>query len=316
MNGYFSRLMKQSGIAVEPAGEPGSRFPVQPPDGPGERDATIPARLDREELVESQRGDPTEETQEGSEVDPGISGLVVEEGAHNPAEQVLHSKVPEAPPRSSEEGQQHRQSRPSERRECDACDSERTPPSLAENTRELPERRDAVEGDAGREALEHDETIGGATHRADERSFLGVKTSEEALAFAPGEGSRDPISQERVWQNTLKEVREWVTGSPVADDEEAENRDVSRTKDTININADSLFVEERVAASYPKPTAPSPHEELATQDLRIEIGTISVTVEEPQKQIPKSSRRTETAEKKSAGNSERSRLSRHYVRVR
>ncbi len=286
MSGYFSRLVKQSGIAVGPPIDPGSRVPVLPPKGLGEGGATTPTHVDREELVKPQGDDPTKETQEGSEAD---SGPIVEE--QNPTKAVLHRKAPEVP--------RH----PSERREFDARDS----------IRELPEKGEVAEGGAGRpvvfvrKALERDEIIEGTTHRAGERS-LGAKAS--------GEEPQDRTSREQVWQNTLREARGWVAGSPVADDEEAENRDVSRARGTPSINTDSLFVEERVAPSHPKSTAPSPREEPATQDLRLEIGTISVTVEEPQKEIPKSSRRTGTAEKKTAVNNERSRLSRHYVRVR
>jgi hypothetical protein len=292
MTGYFSRLMKQSGIAVGPPIDPGSRAPVQPPKGLGEGGPITPTHVDREELVKHQGDDPSKETQEGSEADSDVSGPIVEE--QNPIEPVLHRKASEVP-RHQSEGQYHQQSRLPERRELDARDSERTPPWRGEDIRELSE-----------------EVGEGATLRADERSSASLEASGEALAFSPGEEPQDRTSPQRVWQNTLKEVREWVTGSPMAGDEDAENRDVSRARGTTG----SPFVEERGAAPHPKPTAPSPREEPEAQDLRLEIGTISVTVEEPQKEIPESDRRTKSAEKKSASNSERSRLSRHYLRVR
>jgi hypothetical protein len=283
MSGYLSRLMKQSGIAGGPPTDPGSRVPVQPPKGLGEGGATPPTHVDREELVKPQGNDPTRETQEGSEAD---SGPIVEE--QNPTEPVLRREASEVP-RHHSEGQYHQQSRLSERRDLDARDSRRTLPWRGEEIRESSE--DAVEG---------------ATLRADERSLPGAGSS--------GEEPQDRTSLERVWRDTLRETREWVTGSPMADDE---NRDVSGARGATGMTIDSPFVEGRGAASNPKPTGPSsPREEPEAQDLRLEIGTISVTVEAPQKEVPKSDRRTKTAEKKSAGNSERSRLSRHYVRVR
>lgn len=286
MSGYFSRLMKQAGIAVGPPIDPGSRVPVQRPKGLGEGGATTPTHVDREELVKPQGDDPTKETQEGSEAD---SGPIVEE--QNPTEPVLRREASEVP-RHHSEGQYHQQSRLSERRELDARDSERT----------LPWRGEEI-GESSEEAVE------GATLRADERSLPGAGSS--------GEEPQDRTSRERVWRDTLGEVRGWVAGSPMADDEEAENRDVSGARGATGMTTDSPFVEGRGAASHPKPTAPSsPREEPEAQDLRLEIGTISVTVEAPQKEVPKSNRRTKTAEKKSGGNSERSRLSRRYVRVR
>ena len=283
MTGYLSRLMKQSGIAVGPRMHPGSRDPEQPPKGLGEGDAITPTHVDQDELVKHRRDDPSKEAQVGSEADPDVSGPIVEE--QDPTEPVLYREASEVP-RHHSESQYHQRSRLSERRELDARDSERTLPWRGEDIRELSE-----------EALE------GATLRADERSSPSIEASREALTFRPGE-------------NTLREVREWVTGSPVPGDEDAENRDVSRARGTAGITTDSPFVEERGAASHPKPTAPSPREEPEAQDLRLEIGTISVTVEDPQKEIPESNRRTKTAEKKPAGHGERSRLSRHYVRVR
>jgi hypothetical protein len=285
MTGYFSRLMKQSGIAVEPPIDSGSRVSVQHPKGSGEGGAIALIHADREELVKHQGDDRSKETREGSE--PG-----------SPTEPVLQREASELPRRHSE-GQYHQQSRLSERRELDARDSERTLPRRGEDIRELSE-----------------EAVKGATLRADERSSSSIEVSRDALALRPGGEPRDQASRERAWQETLREVREWVTGSPVAGDEDAENRVVSRARGTTGITTDSPFVEERGAASHPKPAAPSPREEPEAQDLRLEIGTISVTVEEPQKEIPESDRRTKTTEKKSAGNSERSRLSRHYVRVR
>lgn len=188
----------------------------------------------------------------------------------------------------------------------------------------MPERADAVEGEAGvrrpgvsdRGALELYETVEGATHRADEFSPSGAGASGEAPASLPDEDPWDPAGRERVWRSTFEEVRGWVAGSPEADDEGAENRDVSRARAATSVNADLPFVEERAATARSEPDVSPPREEPETQDLRLEIGTISVTVEEAQREIPRSSRRTEVQEKKPAGKGERSRLSRHYVRVR
>lgn len=182
---------------------------------------------------------------------------------------------------------------------------------------------DAGEGHEGagrsvgyfREAIEQDEVVEGATHRADERSASDIRVPVEALALEPGEVPRDLTGRERVWHSTFEEVRGWVAESPVAH-KEAENRDVSRRKAATSTAVDSPFVEETAATTSPRPTVPTPREEPATQDLRLEIGTISVTVEEPHGEISRTSRRTEVPEKKSARTGERSRLSRHYVRIR
>jgi hypothetical protein len=177
---------------------------------------------------------------------------------------------------------------------------------------------DVVEGrkgadqpvDSFREVLEQDEPVEAATRRADERSPSDTGASGEAPSFEPREEPRDRGGREQVWRSTFEEVRGWVAESPVADDGGTE--DVSRA--TASVAAP--FVEERVATPRPGPVVIPPREEPQTRDLRLEIGTISVTVEEPRGETPGTSRRAEVPERKPAGGGERSRLSRHYVRVR
>jgi len=214
---------------------------------------------------------------------------LIEEVVQDPLERALRSEVPEAQRPESGEGRQHERSTPSERRELDVRD-----PELAIGE---------LKGDVGQS-----EVLG---REARELSSPGVGSSEEVL----GEESQARASQEQIWQNTLKKAREWVAGSTAADDEEAGSGDANPTRDPTSIDADPRLVEERVVVSNPTPTQPSPLEEPEARDLHLEIGTISVTVEAPQQEASRGSRRTESAEINPARNSERSRLSRHYVRV-
>jgi hypothetical protein len=173
-------------------------------------------------------------------------------------------------------------------------------------------RKDADQPiDYFREVLEQDESVEAATRRTDERFLSDTGASEEAPASLPDKEPRDRGDRERVWQSTFEEVRGWVAESPVADDGGTD--DVSRARAATLVAA--TFVEERVAATRPGPVVTPPREEPQTQDLRLEIGTISVTVEEPRGVIPGTNRRAEVPQRKPAGG-ERSRLSRHYVRVR
>jgi hypothetical protein len=310
VNGYFSMLLKQS---VSPAGPTVGSAPALP--------AQPPARIDLEESVESRRDEQIGGTRNGPEAISEVSGPIVEEPVRGPAEQIVHREVPEPPRRLPGDRQQQRSP---EGRESDPRGSDRTPPRRVGDIGELLARVDAVEGETGarrpglseRGALELYETVEGATHRADEFSPSDAGASAEAPASLPDEETWDPVGRERVWRSTFEEVRGWVAGSPVADDEAAEIRDVSRARATASVDAGLPFVEERAATARPVPDVLPPREEPETQDLRLEIGTISVTVEEPQREIPRPNLRTEVQEKKPAGEGERSRLGRHYIRVR
>lgn len=303
MNGYFSRLIEQSGIATRPAAGRASALP-----------ARLPARIDPEAPVEPRGEEQIFETRKGPEAASEAPGRIVEELVQDPAERVLHRGTPE-PPDLRSSGR--RQSETSEGGAPGPRASERTPPQRTGDAGDLPARVDAVEAHKGvewpvssiREVLELDETVEGATHRPDERSPSDVGVPGEAPASLPHEEPRDRGGRELAWRSTFEEVRGWV-----AESGDGEAEDVSRA--ATSVDADVAFVEGRRATSPPGPVVTSsPREEPGTRDLRLEIGTISVTVEEPRREVPEIRRRAEVPEKKPAGRGERSRLSRHYVRV-
>jgi hypothetical protein len=300
VSGYFSRLIEQSGIPGGPAAGPASALPARPP-----------ARIDLEAQVEPQGEEQIFETREGPETASEVPGRIVEEPTP-PVERVLDREAPEFPLRRPEDT---RRSETSEGGVPDPRASELTSPRRTTDAGGPPARLDAGEAHNGaewpvgsiREVLERDQTA--ATLRADERSPSIDGASGEAPASLPREEPQDRGGRELVWQNAFEEVRGWVAGSPVADEGRAQE-DVSRAMASKSVNAGAPFFETTV-----RPGPASPREEPQTRDLRLEIGTISVTVE-PRGEVPGPNQRVETPERKPAGGSERSRLSRHYVRVR
>ena len=300
MSGYFSRLIEQSGIPVGPAAGPVSALPTRPP-----------APIDLEAPAEPQGEEPIFETRKDPETAFEVPGRIVEELVHDPVERVLYREAPESPLRRP---QDRRRSETSKGGAPDPRVSERISPRHTGDAGDLPEKVDAVEAhkgadhpvDSSREVLEQDETVEGATYQADERSASDIGASGEAPAFDLGEKPR-----ERVWRSTFEEVRGWVAESQVVDDGRAQ-QDVSWAVTSVA----APFVEGRGATARPGSVVTSPREEPETRDLRLEIGTISVTVEEPRGEVPERNQRAEGPERKPAGSGERSRLSRHYVRVR
>jgi hypothetical protein len=294
MKGYFSRLIEQTGITST------FTYPVRPPTVSG--DVPAPIHVDQRRSIEPQKGDAGERSLESRE--RSIPVPFIEEGdERNSAERTPDSEVPEAPNRRPSEREQ---SEPPKERAPIVRDPDRSPSRRNES-----ESSDELIGldrnlpSANEGALEGYVPIEPAAFRENEHS------AEQALPPKPDEESRGQAKN--IWQGTLQEVREWVTETPVANEMEVEGK--GATRDTRS--SDSPLVErERIAASYSGPNVLSPREEPETRDLHLEIGTISVTVEEPQGETKSrnSSKHVPAAEKKPARGSERSRLSRYYIR--
>jgi hypothetical protein len=109
----------------------------------------------------------------------------------------------------------------------------------------------------------------------------------------------------------FKNVREWVAEMPVADGEGIRDIEKMETKDAEKVASER----ERFAPHYSKSLELHRDREPQIHDFHLSVGTISLTVEGPQKEIqsnkPVQIRRDERTTKESTF----SRLSRHYIRI-
>jgi hypothetical protein len=127
-----------------------------------------------------------------------------------------------------------------------------------------------------------------------------------------GSKSTDQIFQAKTNQVYLKDVRDWVAGTSYFNNEKTKSGDPIETEDTGKVAPRN---ENRApAASYPKPVEQRGKEGPEINDFHLSIGTISLTIEEPQKgtqgKEPPRMIKAESREQK-----ETSRLSRHYIRI-
>ncbi|MCD4806468.1 MAG: hypothetical protein K8R13_02655, partial [Methanococcoides sp.] len=115
----------------------------------------------------------------------------------------------------------------------------------------------------------------------------------------------DELNKILIKNEYLKQVRKWVTGS-TPDTEEIESLDenvIQGKKET-----ESQFI--HVISESKQKEAPD------IQDFNLSIGTISLTIEEPQKEIQKKEPpQPAKVETRSSRESSSSRLSRHYIRI-
>jgi hypothetical protein len=333
MTGYFSRLMEQTGISAGHGVRSAPKTLVEP--WATETNIVAPIDLEHTRLVEPQQNDAAAPNSPELASELSISSI------ENPAELQPGNKVPKVTDYLPEPEKPREQSEPLEEREFIVRDVDATSPRGTMAARESLEVQVMTETDASRDppsvtvqqgAPGADETIESVVSREDERPASsdptpkqnerpasGHRTPKQALTRQPtptrrpDQKSRDRMDQTEAWQGAVKEIQEWVAETPVVNDAEAQNRVRSETE--VTRPNFPLVERERFAASNPNRVAPSPHEEPETQDLHLAIGTISVTVEEPRREIEVRSSDDQVQESPNVANDERSRLSRHYIRT-
>jgi hypothetical protein len=312
MKGYFSRLMVQTGITAGPAIDSSPKTLVQARSR--EDDIVAPIDIERAETVESQGDDAA--TPESPEP---VSAPSIIPSVEDPAEQNPGGEVPRVirhPP--GREGPRGR-SEPPEEREAIVRNPNATPPRPSIAAGESLEAEVTIETDTGedppsvsvqQETPGADKDIESPIPREDVRPAAGDRTRGQTLTRQP---DRRPRDRTETWEGAVREIREWVAGTPVVNDAEVENTVRSENQTT---GPDLRPIErERFAASYPDRATPSLPEGLETRGLHLAIGTISVTVEEPRREIEVRSSDDRAQKPPSAGNDALSRLGRHYIRT-
>jgi hypothetical protein len=113
-------------------------------------------------------------------------------------------------------------------------------------------------------------------------------------------------------ESSLKEVREWVAETSIANGEEISNIEIIKTENTER----RVSEREIYAPQYAKPIGSHQDREPQIHDFHLSIGTISLTIEGSQQKIQSDKseqkiRRNEISTKENNS----SRLHRHYIRI-
>jgi hypothetical protein len=155
-----------------------------------------------------------------------------------------------------------------------------------------------------------------------EKKGIAKSVSQECgknLFQEHGINLNDQLTREQIWKNTFKEVREWVAETPDKDIEElSKSNTFNKTIDAKGAESGiPSLSDQRLLSTIPEPGYGEKQEKEKTEihDFYLSIGTISLTIEEPNKEIqsykPVQIRRDERSMKESGF----SRLSRHYIRI-
>ena len=138
-----------------------------------------------------------------------------------------------------------------------------------------------------------------------------VNSKQKIIEESKSESPVESISKRQkldVRGVTFKEAKEWVAGAPDQSNEESEFVKKIRLKEPETVISEQIY-DRRDSHTLVK-TEPD------IQDFHLSIGTISLTVENPQSEPQALNNPSARGESKAAPESGSSRLCRHYLRVR
>lgn len=314
MTDYFSSLIQQTGITFRPDSDYNSEALESSPIRSKELSKAIPIHVLREKVVEPQTDKLTGEVHE--DVTEGFK----QTDSHNDNKNIHHieDKIIIKPQIDKSAGETNRDIK---------AGFEHSELYIAGNSNQY------LKEDFKEKASEESYIKGyeNLTSFPQSSSIKGGKVPSPFVGDGQGEGylqvknistedstiSNDQLTRERIWKTTFKEIREWVAETPDKDIAETHERDTLKTIDAKGIMGESpSLTDQRLLSPIPEPGQREKQEEKTEiQDFHLSIGTISLTIEEPQKEIqsykPVQMRRDERPNKENSF----SRLSRHYIRI-
>jgi hypothetical protein len=148
-----------------------------------------------------------------------------------------------------------------------------------------------------------------------EANGLKRQVSEVEHPLAPHNQSPVHFDREHIQQTTLRDIRKWVADSSDSTRVDLPISDMNQAvypEDEISSPIDRHAVPVSIAQ---KPIESQKSREPDVQDFQLSIGTIKITVEEPQSMVPPQSAKSNRPTKTPSPASSSTRLSRHYIRI-
>ncbi len=314
--GYFSRLIQQTGIAFGDTRNPMPDALKRQFTRSEERDTALSIHVEERQIAPQQdQGIKNIDITNHVREDPGGSAQIPKsENTQHPSENTQHpSEGIKHPVEERFENKPSHLSQNQEPEERKHMVSGRDVQPLSETVRPQHDRKELPENEGTSKINNVDK----------EQARQSVKPStspdqEYRKDTAPGLKSTDQIIQVKNRQVYLKEVREWVAGTSHFDNEKIKSGDTIETEDAEKVAPQSemapLSENRSTASSYPKPVEPRGKEGPEIHNFHLSIGTISLTIEEPQKGT-QSKEPPRMIKAESREQTETSRLSRHYIRI-
>jgi hypothetical protein len=318
MKGYFSSLIEQTGITFRPGADYRPDV-LKPISGKSEESNDVtPIHAEERKVIDPQTENRTgvfqDEIREGNEyAAPVIENSNVQGRKTEKSERKISEETESYV--SERESQDHQKREPKELEE-----QERT--VLIKDFQASHESVQSQQEYKKKRIFEKDETVCRDTGNkdndqlSDDSSVLVAQEEKRDITLKEGSKPDDLVSKKQILQTTLKEVREWVTEGPDGKIGEIQSHDVGKSE-----KADKempTFTTKKVTppAFYQRPSVSLQRNEPEINDFHLSIGTISLTIEDPQKDVQDKKVPQIKTERKSVKESNHSRLSRHYLRIR
>jgi hypothetical protein len=315
MRGYFSRLIEQTDIGVSPVGD--SELGVRGQSGTSRepQEGASAIHIEETELIEPQQAAAAGDDSDSS-------------GEDSSGEDTRHLQEESRERRISQEPETRASERKvTERQQPDAYKGEAQPPSeYAEPHPAINE--ETIEVEAAGEGLSR------PSPSVSKPADRGGK--QEPILNAEAAKVEREISREQARQAYLRRVIEWVAETPVEYsqlDSQAVEKGMSKRVpgasapgadgDESDVPARTLVRgarsgsqgEDGLSMDYPlKPTDTDRSETREIQDLHLTIGTISLTIEEPQKELQDNEPSQMEQRRKPIQENNIPRLNRYYIR--
>ena len=231
MKGYFPRLIQQTGITFGPIGNTRHSTLEHSPVRHERRDAVNPIHGNEEKPIETQADQTNRNIHEGVREDPESLATVLEnENIQQPLEERFEIKITGEPQNhASEREEQKHQKREPEGQKLVVFDKD------IQSSLKRVEPHHEIKADdlLGREEIVEIDTVSrDYAQQSDTHAATTNQEHKKAPGFTPEVKPEEQISQVQSRQTYIKEVRDWVAGIPVVNDEETKGKDITMTQVT------------------------------------------------------------------------------------
>jgi hypothetical protein len=310
MKGYFTRLIRQTGITFGTSADCLVSGQIRRTSESKTREDPAPIHVEERKLVGPQTGQaPHKLPEETGEDSQGSMPDIREGNIEHFKGESLESEIPEKLQRDTSHREEPERQKPRQ--------EEPQGPGL-ETIRPYQQTIEPLKsslndkGNLTSSGRSRSQNEIGSKELSEKNEATANQSLDENPVSKPAAKSGDAIGRKQAWSSTLKEVREWIAGTPVPGSKEVKG-------ESMDEGAPSFLGEK--PGQGPVPPFPGPRElqqraEPEVRDYHLSIGTISLTVEGPQEDTrrkkPPKTGRWGTPGREADG----SRLSRHYIRIR
>jgi hypothetical protein len=316
MKGYFTRLIRQTGITFGTGADCLVSGQMPRTTGSKTREDPAPIHVEERRLVGPQTGQASQKLPEGTGEDSQGSIPDIREGniEHFKGEG-FESEIPKKLQRDASHRKEAGQQKPKQEKPRGIGLETARPyqQTITPLKSSLNDRDNLTSSERSRSQNKI-----GSKELSERHEATANQALDEDPVSKPAAKSGDAIGEKRAWSSTLKGVREWVAGMPVPGSKELVKSKEGK-RENMDERAPSFLGEKQgqgPLSPFPGPRESQQRAEPEVRDYHLSIGTISLTVEGPQE----NTRRKKPPKIDIGGTPGRevdgSRLSRHYIRIR